>query len=311
MKREALPDLSGVGEQVLASYEHTLRQEEDLAQASVRNYLSDLRHFAAWCEVRWQEGEEYEPPFTPAAVTPPTLPQYRTSLQHVLHLKSASVKHALISVKRYFARLLATGQITHDPAKVVNLVDEERAAPRQVNDQEEQALVAAVTNQGSLRDRAIIVLLLHTGLRARELCTLIRSNVRLGKRSGRLRVLGKGNKYHEIPLNATARAMLEAYDPSLRQPSQEAVPLFPSHKRQTPLTERGLGYLVKKYATSARLEDVSPHDLRHRFGYRMAAQIPLHRLAQLMGHDSLDTTLRYVQATQADLQCDVETIAWV
>ena len=58
------------------------------------------------------------------------------------------------------------------------------------------------------------------------------------------------------------------------------------------------------------MSDVSPHDLRHRFGYRMAASVPLHRLAQLMGHDSLDTTMIYVQGTKADLQRDVEKIAW-
>jgi len=76
------------------------------------------------------------------------------------------------------------------------------------------------------------------------------------------------------------------------------------------LTERGLGYLIKKYAVRARVSDVSPHDLRHRFGYRMAQSVLLHRLAQLMGHDSLDTTMRYVQATKQDLQQDVERIAW-
>jgi integrase/recombinase XerC len=76
------------------------------------------------------------------------------------------------------------------------------------------------------------------------------------------------------------------------------------------LTERGLGYLIQKYAVKARVGDVSPHDLRHRFGYRMAQPVPLHRLAQLMGHDSLDTTMRYVQATKQDLQQDVERIAW-
>jgi integrase/recombinase XerC len=41
----------------------------------------------------------------------------------------------------------------------------------------------------------------------------------------------------------------------------------------------------------------------------MAQSVPLHRLAQLMGHDSLDTTMRYVQATKQDLQQDVERIA--
>jgi integrase/recombinase XerD len=60
--------------------------------------------------------------------------------------------------------------------------------------------------------------------------------------------------------------------------------------------------VIKKYAGRANLQDVSPHDLRHRFGYRMATSVPLHRLAQVMGHDSLDTTMLYIQATPQDLQ---------
>lgn len=77
--------------------------------------------------------------------------------------------------------------------------------------------------------------------------------------------------------------------------------LFPSGKTKEALSERALGYIVKKYASLAKLPDVSPHDLRHRFGYR---------IAQLMGHDSLDTTMLYVQATKQDLQQVVERIAW-
>jgi hypothetical protein len=45
-------------------------------------------------------------------------------------------------------------------------------------------------------------------------------------------------------------------------------------------------------------------------GYRMAESVPLHRLAQLMGHDSLDTTRIYTQGTAGDLQKEVEKIAW-
>jgi integrase/recombinase XerC len=42
----------------------------------------------------------------------------------------------------------------------------------------------------------------------------------------------------------------------------------------------------------------------------LSKSTPLHRLAQIMGHDSLDTTMIYVQATQHDLQQEVEDIAW-
>jgi len=83
-----------------------------------------------------------------------------------------------------------------------------------------------------------------------------------------------------------------------------------SGKTKGALSERALGYIIKKYACVAKLSDVSPHDLRHRFGYRMAETVPLHRLAQIMGHDSLDTTKLYIQGTKSDLQQAVETIVW-
>ena len=46
------------------------------------------------------------------------------------------------------------------------------------------------------------------------------------------------------------------------------------------------------------------------FGYRIAQTVPLHRLAQYMGHDSLDTTNVYVQGTRQDLQQEEETLVW-
>jgi len=60
------------------------------------------------------------------------------------------------------------------------------------------------------------------------------------------------------------------------------------------------------------VSDLSPHDLRHRFAYRLTEnnRVSLHRVAELMGHDSLDTTRLYIKGTQADLQRAVETIAW-
>jgi hypothetical protein len=43
----------------------------------------------------------------------------------------------------------------------------------------------------------------------------------------------------------------------------------------------------------------------------IAEVVPLHQLAQIMGHDSLDTTMLYVCGTKQDLQQDVEKIAWI
>lgn len=197
--------------------------------------------------------------------------------------------------------------ISYDSSVPVKLVGKEEHTSRHLDDEEEQALVAVATSDGTLRERALIVLLLHTGLRAREISQLWRDQVKLGKRSGALEVIGKRNKYREVPLDTTARKALEEYLSTL---PADGISLFPSGKTREALSERALGYIVKKHADRAKLINVSPHDLHHRFGYRMAESVPLHRLAQIMGHDSLDTARLYVWGTKHDLQQAVETIAW-
>ncbi len=315
-RRTAKPKLSAAGEKEIERYGGYLRDEQDLAADSVRNYLSDLRQFAAFCEATWAEGEEADEPFSPAAVTTPTITLYRSHLKNVLEMKPASINRHLISIKRYLAWATDEGLVARDPAKAVKLVPQIVPPPRHLTDREEAALVAAVERYGTLRDRALIVVALHTGLRAEELCGLTPAHVKLAKRSGHLKVWGKRGKYREVPLNSTAREALFEWMAIL----PEGAPcLFPSRKGKAigggerelrPITDRALGYVVEKYAALAKVEDVSPQDLRHRFGYTMAERVPLHRLAQIMGHDSLDTTMVYVRGTQGDLQQAVEEIAW-
>jgi len=198
----------------------------------------------------------------------------------------------------------------------VKLVPRVVPPPRHLSDREEAALVSVAERYGSLRDRTLIVVALHSGLRAEELCKLKPHHVKLGKRSGHLTIWGKRGKYREVPLNVTAREALREWMGILPEGSAW---LWPSRKGKTdgagerearPIGVRGLAYAVKRHADLAKVEDLSCHDLRHRFGYRMAERVPLHRLAQIMGHDSLDTTMVYVKGTQGDLQRAVEEIAW-
>lgn len=307
MSRRGMPMVSESGQDAVQGFADMLREKNDLSMATVRNYLSDIRHFIAWCEVTWsQEGEEPRC-YSPLAVATPTITEYRAYLQTREQLKPASINRTLISLKRYFSWLTDQGVISRNPAQVVKLVNQVLSPPRHLTDQEENALIASVTMTGSLRDRTILLVLLHTGLRAREICELKRSDVHVNKRSGYISVYGKRRKYREVPLNATARAALQEY---LETGVTESPILFPSEKTGEALTARALGYAVKKYAGQARVSDVSPHCLRHRFGYRMAQSVPLHRLAQIMGHDSLHTTMIYIQGTRSDLQKEVEKIAW-
>lgn len=108
--------------------------------------------------------------------------------------------------------------------------------------------------------------------------------------------MGKRKKVRQVLLNTTARSILNQYLETLSSESQY---LFPSEKTQRAQTELAL------------VVDLSPPDQRHHFGYRMVALIPLCRLAQIMGHDSLDTTMLYIRGTKQDLQHNMEKITWI
>lgn len=285
-----------------------LGAKEDLSPKTLKEYASDLRHLADWFEATWNSHREEETLFHPAAIATKTLIRYRDYMQLNQNLKPATINRRLNTVKRFFDWAQQTDVVKIDVADAVKLVPEEKTSPRQMTDMEEADLVAAVQQHGSLRDRTIILLMLHTGLRTMEVCNLKPGDVTIGKRSGTLVVRsGKRNKQREVPLNATIREALTVYLETLPADTEY---LFLSEKTGKRLTERALRHLIQKYMRLARLEGFSAHDLRHRFGYVMAEKTPLHRLAQIMGHDSLDTTMIYIKATREDLQAEVEKIAW-
>jgi len=308
-RQAAKPKISTEAEQLLLAFEQHLTDVLDLRPATIRNYVGDLRLFMAWCERSWQD-EAPSPAFSPDQVATPTVTRYRDYLQHDLNRKPNTVNRYLLSLKRYFGWALDKELVVRDPTRPVKLVAQTPRPPRHLSDAEEQALLVAVTNHGNVRDLTLITVMLHTGLRVSEVCNLKWEHVVRRKRSGHLRIWGKRNKYREVPLNVTVRKALARHEKSEDTERRAGQYVFVSQRTKTKLTPRGIGFVIAKYVKKAGIENLRPHDLRHRFGYRMAERVPLHRLAQIMGHDSLDTTTLYVQGTQDDLQQAVETIAW-
>jgi site-specific recombinase XerD len=127
MKRQANPQLSASGERALVQYEQTLREQEDLTPASLRNYLCDLRHFIAWyeaCSAECAPDTLVNSWFDLSAITTPTLTRYRTYLQTVQRQKPASVNRSLVSLKRYCSWAIQRHFNTYDPSRAVKLVGE-------------------------------------------------------------------------------------------------------------------------------------------------------------------------------------------
>jgi site-specific recombinase XerD len=165
------------------------------------------------------------------------------------------------------------------------------------------------------RNYALVQLMLQTGLRVGEVAALRRRDVVLRERAGTVRVRnGKGLKEREVPLNATARRALRqlleqepaAPSEATAAPSEAAV--FRSGQSTTmPVRsiQNAVAALVRRPASSA---PTSPPTVRHTFALAWLRQHPgqLVELAQLLGHESLDTTAVYTRASAADLARGVE-----
>jgi site-specific recombinase XerD len=117
MKREQHPWISASAENVLVSYREALQERDELRAATIRNYLSDLRHFMAWCETSWQEGLFPEVAFRLPDLTTPLIAQYRAYLLSVLRLKPASINRMLVSIKRFSAWATERDMLASDPAR--------------------------------------------------------------------------------------------------------------------------------------------------------------------------------------------------
>jgi integrase/recombinase XerC len=269
---------------------------------TVEAYTRDVRLFSKWFDQT--NGRQ----LTPDRITPIDIREYRSHLLSVKNHKPATVNRKLASLSAFCEWAREAGLISANPADGIPLVDEVRPAPKWLGKNQQYALLRAVQEKGRKRDIALITLMLDTGLRVSEVSKLRVDDPRISHRKGSLTVRrGKGEKFRSVPLNVDTRKAIQDY--LGESDSRSADHLFVS-QRGGDLQPSGIYYLVNRYAYDARLEAVTPHTLRHTFGKNLVdAGVPLDRVAQLLGHESVDTKRIYTTPSQQDLQREVEKIA--
>ncbi len=188
-----------------------------------------------------------------------------------------------------------------------------QAAPRALSEDEQRSLLRAVERCPSSRDRAIVTVLLYTGLRLSELAALEVTDVAVSARKGVVTVRsGKGDAFREVPLNSVCRDALQEW---LADRSHKAARASVDEggvwlsKLGRAMTPRAVDHVIRKIAAEANLEGISAHVLRHTFVtnlVRSGADVVL--VAELAGHRRLDTTRRYSLPTRADRATAVESV---
>lgn len=150
------------------------------------------------------------------------------------------------------------------------------------------------------RDRAMLGMLVETGIRAQELCDLTRSNVDI-EADPHVRVIGKRDKEREVgPLTYETCREIGRYLRS--QPRGDRDLLFVNRYHQA-LTPSGLDQMLYRLRDWAGMGDedieVRAHVFRHTFAVNcLRSGMDIKRLSLLMGHSNVTTTEVYLRDFQ-------------
>jgi integrase/recombinase XerD len=153
------------------------------------------------------------------------------------------------------------------------------------------------------RDRALLALMIQTGVRVSELTGLHVGDVHLG--TGRhIRVKGKGRKRRATPLTGETVALLRRW--LTERAGAPGDPLFPTRQGR-PLSRYTVGLLISKYTDAAvagcpslMTKRVTPHTMRHTAAMLWRGKgVDIATIALLLGHESSQTTHIYEHADPA------------
>jgi len=156
------------------------------------------------------------------------------------------------------------------------------------------------------RDRAIILTLLDTGLRAMELCSLKVCDVNL--KTGRVSVThgvaggAKGGRGRVVFLGKAARRAVWRYLANREDGDDPESPLFLAigDRKMRP---NGLRLLIKHLAEKAGVSHAYPHKFRHTFAITyLRSGGDVFTLQALLGHSSLDMVRHYARIAEIDIE---------
>jgi len=264
--------------------------------------LQHVRVFTLWYEAKFNQE------FDPALLT-----NYDLHLYREWSLKQEKVKAATWNSRHWALGILCEwigdpslmegveqqGQI-RGSTKHRSLTDNEYHRLVHTLEQNTKRAVTIFEYQNAVRDWASVMLMLH-GLRVEECSMVDVGDITINDRSGFVLVRnGKGSKERTVPLNLIARKALSVYM-DLKLDSDKST-LFA-------ITIRSLQRNVAALGSQIGVPDLTPHWLRYTFAKRLERNnTPIASISDLLGHESGETTRRYLRSSLDELTSAVEGV---
>lgn len=215
-------------------------------------------------------------------------------------LESSVSKVTIDNIRRilssFFSWLEAEDYIIKNPMKRIHKVKTCKTVKETYSD---EALELMRDHAECIRDLAIIDTLASTGMRVGELVKLNREDINFVDRE--CIVLGKGNKQRKVYFDARTKIHLQRY---LASRTDDNPALFVTlQKPHNRLQISGVEIRLRNLGRELNLNKVHPHKFRRTLATMAIDKgMPIEQVQQLLGHQSVDTTLQYAMVNQANVK---------
>jgi integrase/recombinase XerD len=208
-------------------------------------------------------------------------------------LKPSTVKLRLATVKAFLHFMIEEGVVGEEVFPWKLKIKMPETLPRAMNPEDVEELLAV---KGSVRNRAMILMLLRTGMRIGELLNTRVADVQMEEQKILIYEGEKNQRGRVVYFSEDAKEALQAW---MNERDRRTELIFYGYKG------RGLSYqaarmMFVKYLEKAGLshKGYTLHCLRHTYATELLnARIPLECLEKLMGHSRLEVTRRYAVLT--------------
>jgi site-specific recombinase XerD len=266
-----------------------------LRPGSVRGADLALRSFAAF-----------------AAQTSPATPLNQITRRHVEAFKPwlaarpgqnkprltpATLAHRLGTLRMFFVRIAEWGWDEAPPRVPMfpgDLPRQDHPLPKALDDASAAKLLRAAQADRRMLIRVTVEMLLRTGLRVSEYTSLRADAVVLIGAGPWLHVpVGKLREDRYLPLHPQLVTLIDAYR---AQHVPAGHPLLLPRENGRPLDRHTVTRMINRAGAAAGLPHIHPHQLRHTLATQAINRgMSLEAIAALLGHRSLDMTLRYAK----------------
>ncbi len=274
----------------IRAYLEYLDEERNYSANTVQAYEHDLHQFAEFlrsCHVASLRDVRKE-----------TLRVYIRSLVDAGVAKK-SVARKIASLKSFFKYLRRRDQIPSNPTLTLVTPKLERRLPQYLDEDAIAAMLALpdrATPEGRC-EAAILETFYSTGIRLSELVQLNVGD--LDRRSGTVRIRGKGRKERIVPVGKKALSAVDAHLRDRKDAGRDQAPALFMREKGGRWYPVAVGRMVRRFIEKvSEIEKKSPHSIRHSFATHLLNRgADLRAVKELLGHESLSTTQVYTHVS--------------